>query len=77
MPAPVLEIFRDRFRKLVDAKGIALKECAKEMAISYTTFNEIYSHGRNVQMRLLIRIAKYFNVSTDYLIGLSDEKEKK
>ena len=77
MAASVLEIFRERFRELVDEKGISLKECANDMGISYNTLNEVYYCGKNVRMRILIRIAKYFNVSTDYLIGLSDTKTRK
>ena len=77
MTKSVSEIFRDRFRELVDAKGIALEQCAKEMGIPFSTFKYMYTHGRKRDLNVLIRIAKYFDVSTDYLLGLTDEKNKK
>ena len=77
MQTSMLEIFRDRFKELVDGKAIAKTQCAKEIGISYCTFNEIYTHGKNVRQQILIHISKYFDVSTDYLLGLSDNKTRK
>ena len=70
----VSAIFRDRFRELVDAKGISKRQCAEEIGIPFTTFNNIYAHGRNKGLHILLLIAEYFNVSSDYLLGLSDDK---
>ena len=76
MARAVSKIFRDRFRKLVDKKGISKAQCAKEMGISYATFNRMYNHGRKRGLKILLLTAKYFNVSADYLVGLSDNKTK-
>ena len=77
MPTSMLEVFRDRFRELVDAKGISRTKCAKKIGISFYTFNEIYTRGKNVRSRILILIAKYFDVSLDYVMGLSNDKKRK
>ena len=77
MATHVSEIFRKRFRELVDAKGISKRQCAEEMGIPYKTFDNIYNHGRKKGLKILFLVAKYFDVSADYLLGLSDDKKIK
>ena len=74
MATCVSEIFRVRFKELVDAKGISKKQCAEEMGISYATFKNMYSHGRSKGLKILLLAAEYFSVSSDYLLGLSYDK---
>lgn len=76
MPTKMLEKFRDRFRELVDEKGIAKTQCAKEIGISYKTFKDMYTYGKGKRIKTLILLADYFNVSADYLLGLSDDKAR-
>ena len=71
------KILKNRFRELVDAKGISKTACANEIGISYKTFSNLYNHGKGRKLITLIRISQYFNVSSDYLLGLSDDKEIK
>ena len=77
MVTRVSEIFRDRFRELVDAKGISKKQCAEEMGISYATFNHTYNYGRKRGLKILLLTAVYFDVSANYLLGLTDDKNIK
>ena len=77
MSTTMLEIFRDRFRELVDAKGISKTQCAKQIGISHSTFNDMYTYGKGKRIRILLRVVKYFDVSADYLLGLSNDKKKK
>ena len=71
------EVLRNRFRELVDAQGIPKTRCAKEIGISYKVFSNIYNYGKGRKLIALILISKYFNVSSDYLLGLSNNKEIK
>ena len=71
------ETLRNRFRELVDAKGISKTQCAREIGISYRTLINLYNYGKGRKLIPLILIAQYFNVSTDYLLGLSDDKKRK
>lgn len=66
-----------RFRELVDEKGIPKTRCAKEIGISYKVFSNIYNYGKGRKLIALILISQYFDVSVDYLLGLSDDKERK
>ncbi|MCH5160326.1 MAG: hypothetical protein J1F66_05755 [Clostridiales bacterium] len=69
-----VEKLKVRFRELVDAKAIAKTRCAKEIGISYKVFSNIYNYGKGRKAIALILISQYFNVSVDYLLGLSDDK---
>ena len=71
------DTLKSRFRELVDAQGISKTQCAKEIGISYKTFSNLYHYGKGRKLIALILIANYFNVSSDYLLGLSDDKKRK
>ena len=68
--------FQKRFIGLVDTLGVSKTQCAKEIGISYKTFNNAYTFGKIPRTRLLIEIADYFDVSLDYLLCLTDKKER-
>ena len=67
------EQFKKTFRELTDKLGIKeFRDCAKTIGISRITFNNAYVWGIKPSMTTMRRIAKYFNVSTNYLLGLTD-----
>lgn len=49
------------------------KQC-KEMEIPYQSFMKYYNGTAECGFENLIKIAKYYNVSTDYLLGLTETK---
>lgn len=65
--------FSERFAKLKDASGKTLKELSseRELAISISNLS-YYMNGREPNFDTLCKIAEYFGVSTDYLIGKTD-----
>lgn len=65
--------FSDRFRLLKDESGVTLKELSEKLDISVPNLS-YYMKGREPSYDILMRIADYFNVSTDWLIGRTDEK---
>lgn len=67
---------KERFRKLVDPMGMTKSRCANTLGMSYQTFLDIYALGKVPCVRLLLRIANYFNVSIDYLLGRTKKKRK-
>ena len=66
--------------------GARLKEAragkASQLEIAellYTTQQQISKYENDIQeipCRHIITLARYYNVSTDYLLGLTDNKEK-
>ncbi|WP_165973945.1 helix-turn-helix domain-containing protein [Marinitoga lauensis] len=62
-----------RIKEIRISKGLEQKELAKLAGIGQSTFSEIES-GKRIGIRtdILVKIAKALNVSTDYLLGLTD-----
>ena len=69
-----IEKFKIRFRELIDLMGKTKNRCSEMIGISYQTLMNIYTVGKVPNIRQLIRVADYFNVSIDYLLGRTDEK---
>ena len=68
-------MFFDSFCELCKAKGVSPSKAALEMGISKSTVSAWKNMGTSPQMALLQKIAEYFGVSVDRLIGSSEEKE--
>ena len=61
-------------KKLRTDNNITQKELAAVLDTSQTMYAR-YERGANeLPIRHLIRLAKYYNVSTDYLLGLQTSK---
>ena len=60
--------FSERFRQLKDEKGVTLKEISEALNISSPNLS-YYMKGREPNYDVLIQIADYFKVTTDWLIG--------
>ena len=64
----------ERIKKLSDQKKISLQKVALDIGLSE---NAIYGwKTRKPKGEDLAKVAKYFNVSVDYLLGLDDNKSK-
>lgn len=65
--------FTEIFAKLLKEQNINQTELAKELHISKQAITNLKTGLNYPSLDLLCSIAKYFNVSTDYLLGLKDE----
>jgi transcriptional regulator with XRE-family HTH domain len=64
-----------RMRNLREDSDKTQKELAMVLKTSQTMYAR-YERGANeLPIRHLITIAEYYNVSTDYLLGLTNEKK--
>lgn len=68
-------MFWERLKALCDERNITPAHVAKELDISSTAVYK-WKEGGMPKIDKLITMAEYFNVSIDYLLGLSDQKEK-
>lgn len=63
-----------RIQLLREMIGMTQKELADKIQISYSVMNRIESGERPARDEEIKRIAKALDVSTDYLLGLTDVK---
>jgi len=64
-------IFGNRLKALREACGLTRKAFAEAMGVSYSTISKYENDERFPDLELLRKFAMYFNVSADYLIGLT------
>ena len=62
-----------RIRNLREDKDLTQKQIGQILNMSQTGYNQ-YEIGKNdIPTRVLIELAKFYNTSVDYLLGLTDE----
>lgn len=59
----------EALRKLLEQHNISQKELANELAITPSALGNYIQNTREPDYNTLIRIADYFNVTTDFLLG--------
>lgn len=71
----ISKIFQGRFTEFADELDEKNKsKRAKIIGISNTTYSNAYNYGIIPKTSSLIRIADYFNISVEYLIGNTDDE---
>ncbi|NFS28129.1 helix-turn-helix transcriptional regulator [Clostridium botulinum] len=63
----------DRIRYLRQCREITQKELAKTLFIKPNTLSQYENGKRNLTAEMVKKIAQYFNVSMDYLMGITEE----
>jgi len=70
-----LEILAKRLRGLREEKGLTQKELAQALGLnSKSTITNYEQNSRDPDYETLIKIAKYFGVSVDFLLGQTDQR---
>lgn len=67
-------MFKERFKKLREEKGLTQSQLANELNIGRASISNYELGTRTPDIDVLIEISKYFNVTTDYLTGISPFK---
>lgn len=65
-------MFSERLVELRKSKGMTQKELSEVMNMSRDTLAHYEIGRREPDFQTLTKFAKYFNCTTDYLLGLSD-----
>ena len=63
----------EKLIQLRKENNLKQKELASRIGIAYTTYNAYETKDITPPVDIIIKIAKYFNVSTDYLLGIDNE----
>lgn len=67
--------YNNRIKELREEKELNQTELGKVFNLSQITISQYERQARNVPTDLIIKLAKFFNVSTDYLLGVSDKRK--
>lgn len=63
-----------RLKLLRKARNLTQEVVSSELGISQQTLSRCETDITTLQIDLLYKISQYYNVSTDYVLGLSDSK---
>ena len=63
----------NRIYELRRSRGISQEKLAEELNVTQSSVS-MYENGSNIPSDILISISKYFGVSIEYLLRLTDEK---
>ena len=64
--------FGERIKELRTEKDLTQEDLAKKLFVHRTTVKDWEVRGKEPNYVTLIKLAKFFNVTTDYLLGLKD-----
>ena len=68
--------FPDRLKELRNAKGVTQKSMAEFLGVTETSY-QYYEYGkREPNHETTIKLADFFDVSLDYIVGRSDSSSR-
>jgi len=66
--------FIDKVKQLIDRDGISANKLFADIGLSHNTMRNWIDKGQTPSSDTVAKIAKYFNISSDYLLGIETEK---
>ena len=61
-----------RIRDLREDRDLTQKEIAEYLHIKQNTYSQYENGQRQIPIDFIISLARYYNTSTDYILGLTD-----
>ena len=71
-----MEVFAKRIKELRNEKDLTVRMLAEELKISHSSISYYENCKREATLSVLKAYSTFFNVSLDYLMGFSDERNK-
>ena len=65
-----------RLKDLREDGDITQKELSEYLHIKQNTYSQYENGQRQLPIDILIRLARYYGVSTDYILGLTQTKKQ-
>ena len=62
-----------RIRDLREDKDLSQKKIAKFLNMSQTGYSKYEVGTNDIPTKILIQLARFYNTSVDYLLGITDE----
>lgn len=69
------DMFSNRLRQLRYEKDISQRELAESIGVEQRSISKYETEESEPNFKKLIKMAEFFNVSTDYLLGLTDKRK--
>lgn len=66
----------ERLRSLREEKRLTQQQVADRLFIAQRTYSRYETGERAVPLEVLVEISKFFDVSTDYLLELTDNRRR-
>ncbi len=66
-------MYYKRLRDLREDKDLAQKEVAAHLGIDQRVYSNYETGKREIPVHLIIKLAKFYNTSTDYILELRDD----
>ena len=63
-----------RIRDLREDADLTQEDLAKVLNVSQTTYSRYETGALDIPSAALIELAKYYNTTTDYILGISDKR---
>ena len=67
-----------KFQRIQDLRtdaDMSQRQLSEILHISQRSYSHYETGSRNIPVEMLIRLANYYDISVDYLIGRTDKKE--
>lgn len=68
-----MQILAKRLKELRESRRIYQREMAEQLGLSFRGYQNYETDQSEPKLATLIAIADYFSVSTDYLLGRTDD----
>ena len=66
--------YAERMRNLRQDNDLSQKKVADMLGVAQTTYSQYELEKRPIPIDYLIALCKFYNVSADYMLGLSNRK---
>lgn len=68
-------IFNERLKMLREENNLTQEKAAQELGIPLRSYNRLEADGNKTHYDTMKKIADYYNVSVDWLMGRTDVRE--
>lgn len=66
-------LLKDRVFQLRKQAGLSQQQLGEVLGLTHKSISMLESGGRSTTIDKLVLLAEYFHVSTDYLLGITDD----
>jgi len=71
-----METLGEKIEKILEEKGMSQRQLAIKMGISPSSLNQYVRGHKNVGLKVILKLCKTLDVSSDYLLGLETGAKK-